>query len=49
MLAVPSPRATATPSGPRNSSAAAVPSGSRASAAMKKNVTPAIAKPSSNE
>src|SRR4051794_9415040 len=48
-LLAPSPRATATPRGPRNSSAAAVPRGSRASAAMKKNVTPAIATPSSNE
>src|SRR4051812_39501338 len=48
-LLAPSPRATATPRGPRNSSAAAVPRGSRASAAMKKNVTPAIATPSNNE
>ncbi len=42
----PWPRATATPSGPRNSSALAVPSGSRSIAAMKHMVTPAVATPS---
>ena len=41
----PRPRATATLSGPRNSSALAVPSGSRATAAMKSMVTPAVTTP----
>ena len=44
-LRPPRPRATATPSGPRNSSALAVPSGSRATAAMKSMVTPAVTTP----
>ena len=41
-------RAAATPSGPRNSSALAVPSGSRTAAAMKSNVTPAVTMPSAD-
>ena len=39
-------RATATPSGPRNSIALAVPSGSRVTAAMNSSVTPAVTTPS---
>ena len=44
----PCPRATATPSGPRNSSALAVPSGSRATAAMNSRVTPPVTTPSTH-
>jgi DNA-binding transcriptional LysR family regulator len=40
------PRATATPSGPRNSNALAVPNGSRATAPMNNMVTPAVTTPS---
>ena len=43
---VPRLRTTATPSGPRNSSALAVPSGSRATAAMNSMVRPAVTTPS---
>ena len=42
----PPPRTTATPSGPRNSNALAVPSGSRATASMNRIVTPAVTTPS---
>ena len=41
----PRPRQAATPSGPRNSSALAVPSGSRSIAAMNSIVTPAVTTP----
>jgi hypothetical protein len=41
----PPPRATATPSGPRNSRALAVPSGNRATAAMKSMVMPPVTTP----
>ena len=43
--AVPRPRAMATPRGPRNSNALAVPSGSRSTAAMKSMVIPAVTTP----
>ena len=45
----PRARATATPSGPRNSNALAVPSGSRATAAMNSSVSPAVTAPSARQ
>ena len=45
----PRPRHTATPSGPRNSSALAVPIGRRAIAAMNRIVSPAVTTPSSTQ